>query len=286
MRTKISLVAAVLLAGMSLFFCTCKKASTLPRVIQQKLACDVAQYSVNMGGASPNVSLFQKTYDAQGKNVTEIECVFFEPFSSIGLTSSPSSLYGVQHDLLVSKSGSSLILRDKNNLADTAMVVLLNKDGRPVSSITSLVGNITDSYHYGDTENYTYKGGRIFSVQSIRFQQVDTVGYDSLGNLLSFAGNTYIYDYYRRASESFYITDYQALFHGYYLLQYLGYFPEVTNTTNIRSTVSNSFLRDAGNLVGEQYDPEGRVVGFGTYNIQGFNFSGNPWVTTITYHCQ
>ena len=285
MRIKISLVAAVLLAGMSLFFCMCKKASTLPRVIQQKLACDVSQYSVNMGGASPNVSLFQKTYDAQGKNVTEIECVFFEPYSPYGLTVNGTS-YGAQHDLQVSKSGSSLILRDENNLADTAMVVSLNKDGRPVSSITNLAGNITDSYHYGDTENYTYRGGRIFSVQSIRFQQVDTVGYDSLGNLLSFAGNTYIYDYYRQASESFYITDFQGLFHGYYLLQYLGYFPEVTNTTNIRSTVSNSFLRDAGNLVGEQYDPEGRVIGFNTQFIQGSNFSGNPWATTVTYHCQ
>jgi hypothetical protein len=270
---------------MFLFPGACKKASTLPRVIQQKLACDVSQYSVNMGGSSPNVTLFQKTYDAQGKSVKEIECVFFEPYSSYGLTVSGTS-YGAQHDLLVSKSGSSLLLRDKNNLADTAMVVLLNGDGRPVSSITNLAGNITDSYHYGDTENYTYRGARIFSVQSVRFQQVDTVKYDSLGNLLSFAGNTYVYDYDRQASESFYNTDYQALFHGYYLLQYLGYFPEVTNTTNIRSTVSNSYLLAEANLGEEQYDPDGRVIGFNTHFIQGSNFSGNPWATTITYHCQ
>jgi hypothetical protein len=281
MRNNSSLVVTVLLSGISLLLCTCKKASTLERVIQQKLACDVANYSLYLDG-SPiiNVSLFQKTYDAQGKAVTEIQCVFFEPYFD------GYSGFGPQHDLLVTKTDSLLILRDKNNLADTAMMVLFNKAGRPVSSITSLAGNITDSYsHYGDTENYTYRGGRIFSVEVVG-SQVDTVQYDSLGNLLSFAGNTYIYDYYRQATESFIITDYQPRTHGYYLLQYLGYFPEVTNTTNIRSSLSNSSLFETANLDGEQYDPAGRVIGFSTYFLQGSIFGNTPpWVTTITYHC-
>jgi hypothetical protein len=287
MRNKLSLVATVLLTGMSLFLCGCKKASTFARVIQQKLACDVAKYSVDIDNGVPasNVTVFQKTYDAEGKTVTEIECVFFEPFSSSSETSGGSSFYGLQHDLLVAKSDSSLLLRDKNNLADTAMLVLFNKEGRPTSSITSLAGNITDNFHSGDTESFTYKGGRIFSVQELGFP-IDTVHYDSLGNLLSFAGNTYIYDYDRQATESFYITDYQARDHGYYLLQYLGYFPEVTNTTNIRSNLSNSDLTYKANLAGEQYDPAGRVIGFNTYVIQGTTFGGTSWSTAIGYHCQ
>jgi hypothetical protein len=285
MRNKFFLAGTFLLAGMSVFFCTCKKASTLPRVIQQKLACDVAQYSLNMGGyPTPNIAtLFQKTYDAEGKAVTEIECVFFEPHAFLD---GPSS-YGPQHDLLVYKNDSSLILRDKSNMTDTAMIVLFNKEGRPASSITSSVGNLTDSHtHFADTETFVYKGGRIFSVKTVDFQEeVDTVRFDSLGNLLSFAGNTYIYDYYRQATESFYMMDYQPRIHGYYLLQYLGYFPEVTNTTNIRSALSNSSLFEAVNLAQEQYDSEGRVIGFDTYAIVGSSFGGYPWITTVTYHC-
>lgn len=287
MRNKILLVAAFLLAGMCLFFCACKKASSLPRVIQQKLACDVAQYSLNLGGYPTlnDTTLFQKTYDAEGKAVTEIECVFYEPYAS---DLNGGYIYGPHHDLLVTKSGSSLILRDKNNLADTVMVVLFNKDGRPASCVASPAGNLTDTHNLiSDTESFTYKGGRVFSVKTVDFQtEVDTVQYDSLGNLLSFAGNTYIYDYYRQATESFYIMDYQPRSHGYYLLQYLGYFPEVTNTTNIRSALSNLYLRYQANLGEEQYDSAGRVIGFNFHFVQGYGFESMPLSTAITYHCQ
>jgi hypothetical protein len=282
MRNKISLATAILLIGMSLLFSMCKKTSTPGRIIQQKLACDVARYMVTINQPQ---ALFQKTYDAAGKSVTEISCSFFEP----GFDVFSEGYFGHQHDLLVTKSGSSLILLDKNDPADTAMMVYFNKDGRPASSITNLAGNITDNYLHGDTENFAYKGSRVFSVETLG-AQVDTVRYDSLGNVLSFAGNNNIYDYDRQAAESFYITDFQQTDHGYYLLQYLGYFPEVTNTTNIRSNTSNSYWKVQVNNGSERYDSVGRVIEFLSTYVYGAgnnpNFFGLEPATAVTYHCQ
>ena len=289
MRTKIYSLAALFFT-MLLFLGACKKASTVGRAIQQKLACDVSRYSVsaydNQSGVVDDVNLFQKIYDAAGKNVTEIQCAFFEPYSPYGVDIGGSFLFGPTHDLLVYKNGSSLILRDKTNSTDTAMVAILNGAGRPVSCILSLQGVLTDDSHLVDTETFVYKGSRIFSVQGTLSGLTDTVRYDSLGNLLSFAGNTYIYDYYRPTVESFYMTDYEAKDHGYYLLQYLGYFPEVTNTSNIRSNLSNSYLMDAANMGEEQYDADGRLVGFNTHFVQGYNFGSGSWSQAVTYHCQ
>jgi hypothetical protein len=282
MRNKISLVGAVLLTGIALFPVSCKKASNPERVIQQKLACDVAQYNVSYGGIpDPGFPvLFQKTYDAAGKTVTEIHCTF------VDVESWPYFFYGPQHDLLVTKNDSSLILRNKNNLVDTSMKVLFSRDGRPVSTITSVAGNITDYFLYCDTEYFAYKGSRIFSVQTAG-GQVDTVRYDSLGNVLSFAGNNYIYDYYRQATESFYITDIQRRDHGYYLLQYLGYFPEVTNTNNILSNISSTTFGEKINLVNDEFDPAGRVISFNADFIVGYNlYGGSGASTTVTYQCQ
>ena len=59
----------------------------------------------------------------------------------------------------------------------------------------------------------------------------------------------------------------------FYLLQYLGYFPEVNCPTNLMNAISNRYDDFAGPLTDHQFDAKGRLT--------SYDYPGGP--TTITW---
>ena len=87
--------------------------------------------------------------------------------------------------------------------------------------------------------------------------------YDKFGNILSFNGNTYQYDYSRKAKQQFYCDDFMGNCEPFYLLQYLGFFPEVNNPPNIRTHVETTVFH--GDLTNHKFDHEGKLIGYDFY---------------------
>jgi hypothetical protein len=268
MQNRNFFIPVILTICATLSLCACKKgdAALIKTALSQPYR-NVAEYQAVIGGNNPASSypvLFKNTYDPSGKTVKEIACNFYDGFPGF-VGNEPQDFL----DFIVVRNGSSLFLLNKSNTGDTAMQVSFNSQGRPEASITYPVGGIDDNYSTAlETENFTYVNDRIFSVTTDG-TKTDTVGYDSVGNVLSFAGNVYLYDYYRKATQTFYINDLEDRDHAYYLLQYLGYFPEVTSTVNIRINFTDA--RASVNLDYEQFDADGRVINFSAAYLPGYN---------------
>jgi hypothetical protein len=62
----------------------------------------------------------------------------------------------------------------------------------------------------------------------------------------------------------------------FYLLQYLGFFPEVTNPPNLRTRAATTDIPQGLPLTNPQFDPEGKLISYGF--IEG--------TTTITWNCK
>lgn len=228
--------------------------------------------------------LFRKTYDGSGKIVTEMDCSIFypPPYSGPPLQ---------EHDMIISHKGSIVYGVDKQNLTDTVMSVLLNGNGRPAQCTIS--ADIDDNQYNrsGETDYFTYRDNRIFSIHSVLSPpavdpsgRTDTVRYDSLGNVTSFGVFNYIYDYDRKIKEQFYITDIMQFDDGYYYLQYLGYFPEVTNPVNVRVSQVFTYPFLISNLTEEQFDSENKLIGYYCQPI--VNSGGVGFAATTTWHQQ
>jgi hypothetical protein len=53
----------------------------------------------------------------------------------------------------------------------------------------------------------------------------------------------------------------------FYLLQYLGFFPEINNPPNLQTSSYNSDGAEGGPLGDQQFDAQGKLTGFGPISI-------------------
>ena len=184
--------------------------------------------------------LFTKLFDHSG-NVSEIICGF----------DNGQLVYFVQANMLdlhiYDKGRHVYLVTQGASTSDTTAHIYLNAFGRPDSAI----GNYRLFYHNPDDETprdstaiektyFSYQDHRLVGVKTVNYSGgtaetlQDVVQYDSVGNPVSFGPFTYAYDYTRKPKQQFYIDYINHSRNEYYLLQYLGYFPEVTSPINLR----------------------------------------------------
>jgi len=216
--------------------------------------------------------LFKKIYDHSGKTVTEIDCSFDSEHNFYELTNS-----GFYHEFKVVQHGQTVYLINKqlpkSNIPDTVARITLNLYGRPESC--SANAELTPDIARDPSpiiQHYFYRNNMVTAVKSDFTNQVttntylDSLHYDNNGNLMSFNGNSFQYDYTRTAKQQFYCHGYMGLQEPFYLLQYLGYFPEVNSPTNVMIHIDNVYDDWAGALTNHKFDREGRLI---SYNWPG-----------------
>lgn len=248
--------------------------------------CQVAEYHLGSFGTlfpTPPSYLFQKTFDPSGKIVREIDCSFNDDILPGDLLSRTLFMTVEQKGWIV-----YLIKKDSDltHIPDTLVRIYLNEKGRPDSCIGG-PGSDPEAGRTGfEKEYYTYKDNRIQLVRSnitsaqldgpaFTFANVDMVKYDRYGNPLSFSGESYTYDYTRKAKQQFYCDDFMGDESDFYILQYLGFFPEVTSPVNVRTGV-NTGSDTGGPLTDQRFDAEGRLIGYAIDDIP----------VSITWNCQ
>lgn len=200
--------------------------------------------------------LFKKVLDPSGKKVKEIDCSFFNVESPFRLT---------HHELIPERKGKYLYILDKYDLTDTIVTVRFNNHSRPESLTTK--GELADFEQNLRFNNFFYENNRLAAVETIftdmqgnKTSRIDSIPYDSYGNILSFGFNFYQYDYNKKPRQQFYVDDLMQYNNGYYLLQYLNYFPEVTNPTHVRTQVQTPLGRIA--LSNHSFDEDNRLTGY------------------------
>jgi len=215
---------------------------------------------------------FGKKFNDSGK-LTEIICSFDNE-------QLPSDVIPFQLDLHVVDQGRTIYLLTLDTTGhgadDTTACIYLGWNGRPDSCICNyrlLFGRTIESHATGKTF-FTYHDHRLFSVRNdndyhngFPSSVTDTVHYDHLGNPLSYSQNSYEYDTTRKARQQFYCDDYTGNSHTFYLLQYLGYFPEITSPPNVRTKVSRYFGYPVYTLTGHQFDDKGRLIAYNNFTI-------------------
>lgn len=210
---------------------------------------------------------FAKTYDNSGK-VTELTCYF-------DIEQTPSDVLRYQVHVKVIEKGRKVYFLNVDSLyhgvSDTTAILYLNAAGRP----DSCVGD----YHFMQNRvagklavartSYHYKNNRLVAVSGVEFSGpllvfagTDSVKYDQYGNALSFTVNSYQYDYTKTANELFYSNDYMQSYWEFYMLQYLGYFPEVNSPIHLRTAVQRISGQGYLKITGQQFDGKGRLVSY------------------------
>jgi len=268
---------AVMVLAVSLINWSCSKINWKdPDHKPRDSKCDVAEYLkpdydlFNLGFPY----LFKKKYDQSGKKVEEIDCTFDN------LTEPEEMRHFV---LLVQQKGQRVYLLDKINPNDTVMKANLNSKGR----VEYYETNGSLDWTNGTTHTFAsffYKNNRLellkygSSGSQGDFTSEDSLHYDPQGNLLAYRSNHYVYNYTRPVAAQFYIDEnMEGSTNGYYLLQYLDFFPEVTNPPNLRVYGSISFYgRDYDN---QTFDAEGKLTGY------RFGREGTRQ-TTIDWNCK
>jgi hypothetical protein len=236
--------------------------------------CQVAEYHIPEYDSDfpPRIPyLFKKTFDSSGKIVREIECFFNDI-----VTPHDILLPEFHHIFKIEQRGRMIFLinkvTNKGNIPDTVARITLNNEGRAESCAANpeLVPDFESKTAV--TEYYLYKSHRIVSIKSVfnqitppnTFIDIDTLIYDNYGNILSCRDNSYQYDYSRKAKQQFYcddIMDGGDADEPFYLLQYLGFFPEVTSPVNIRTRAQNQVFSQ-GYLTNHQFDAEGKLISY------------------------
>lgn len=256
----------------SIFFFSCNKINEILDHSHLPLpTCEVAEYHVPFldGFFLDFPLMFRKTYDAKG-NLEEIDFAF----------SNTLGFLAAAHDMIVKYSGQRVFLLSKANPSDTTMTIILNIQGRPVSCTIAAELNDDEGHGYGDTEYFTYKNNRIFSIRGVNsaphgYQATDTVFYDTHGNPSRFGANSYQYDYTKKVKQQYLDDDQQEYTLGYYICQYLGYFPEVTSPPNLRTHVqADEFTY---NLTAYRFDWEGKLV--------SYSYGGTTADVIVAWHC-
>ena len=243
---------------------------------QQVSKCDVAEYhrptydQYDLGFPF----LFKKKYDKSGKKVEEIDCTFDN-------VTPPEFL--IHFVLLLQQKGQRLYLLDKNNANDTVMKASLNNKGKveyyETNGSLDWTNATTHTFAY-----FFYKNNRLVflkygsSGSQGDYSSEDSLHYDPQGNILAFGSNFFEYDYTRTAAAQFYIDGImEGHINGFYLLQYLNFFPEVTSPPNVRSFGDIGIY--AGYYDNQTFDAEGKLTG---YRFGGVG-SGQ---TTIDWNCK
>jgi hypothetical protein len=272
MKRNISPAVVLATAAIVMLFNSCIKDIPFGNSINPLVGgCQVAEYHVAQFDAlfpTPPPYLFRKTYDPSGRIVQEIDCNFTNDILPTDLLSTTLYLKIAQKDRVV-----FLIKKDtlKAALSDTLVRIYLNENGRPDSCIGGPGSEPQAPPGSFEKEYYTYKDNRVtvvkmnitFVIGGSAFSEdgADTVKYDKYGNPSSFGGMSYTYDYTRKARPQFYCDDYMGNESNFYLLQYLGYFPEVTSPVNVRTGV-NTGGDTGGPLYDQRFDAEGRLIGY------------------------
>jgi hypothetical protein len=246
-------------------FCACKKnipASLFPPRTQESLLVDEYLLPQYNGALFDFPLLFKKKYALSGK-LNQIDLSFENTFVPA---------YSLEHDFSVVQNGLKLYLLKTSDPTDTGVVITLNGQGKVTSCHVTKETN--DINGRAEMEYFYYKNDRIWYIKTVPDAGVDftfppsedTVYYDSHGNPAVFAFNTYQYDYTRKIAFQYYIDDQMESTPGYYVCQYLGYFPEVTSPPNLRIHVQ----ADEFNLTlsDYQFDAAGRMISY-NYSIFG-----------------
>lgn len=285
MKKTIARLPVLIIITASLLFSSCRKITDWIDESHNPLrgGCQVAEYHVPWyDHYYPDLPfLFKKIYDQSGKIVQEIDCGFWR-------VRRPDLQLKEIHYLLVQQKGKKIYLFNKNSinnkgLHDTAATITLNNEGRPDSCTISAELNDVRGNDYGEIEHFIYQNRRVAIIQNtsitpyshgIPLTYNDSLNYDSQGNYLGLNDSISIkYDYSKTAKRQFCIDDLMGREGGFYLLQYLGYFPEVTSPVNVRSYV-NAAVFD-GDLTDHTFDAEGKLT--------SYLFVGNK--VTIVWNC-
>lgn len=237
--------------------------------------CQVAEYhnpQFDQFFTTPPPYLFRKTFDPGGNIVREMAC----GFSNDDL---PSTLQSFLLDVLIVQRDRRvfLIRADSGKIVvpDTLATIYLNREGRPDSCIGrpgsdpeasgSLMGYEWEYYYYKDNKiqliKHTIFGGGEFGFS---FSGTDTVRYDRFGNPVSYSFNSYTYDYTRKGGQKFYLDAFMGNEADFYLLQYLGFFPEMNNPPNLRTSSISSGVAEGGPIGNQQFDAQGKLTSFGS----------------------
>jgi hypothetical protein len=216
--------------------------------------CDVARYHLPYDDAfAPDYPvLFVKDYDASG-TLEEMFCTFFNE-------DAPENIR--QYELVTKYANGKLYILDKNNITDTVEKVSFDAMGRPIYAEAEGILNLPDNT-VAETYNFVYKNNRLFSLATNGI--IDTCFYDGKGNILSFNSNTYQYDYTREAKAQFYVDDFMQFEDGFYLLEYLELFPELTSPMNVRTRIDN--VVNHSDITNQQFDADGKLI---SYQLSSF----------------
>ena len=209
---------------------------------------------------------FIKKYDASGKTVTEIDCSFDDDVS-------PNAFYtDIYHEFMVTQKGKTVYLVNKalpqTGIPDTVARVTLGAGGRP--EYCSVNSELARDFPLGGNtivQHYVYRNNMVIAVQNVYTNpeypnKTDSLHYDQHGNLLSFNNNSFQYDYTKTAKQQFYVHGLTQQEEPFYLLQYLGYFPEVNSPVNLMIHYTD-FIEDVA-ITGHTFDGKGRLTGYTT----------------------
>jgi hypothetical protein len=261
------------LAACMLFtaFSSCNKIIPIPSSSPNPLSGDnqVAEFHIPIyDDFYPDYPyLFRKIYDPSGKIVKEI--IFsFNADIAVG------DIFTYTYDFLVETKGRNVYFVQKelaqNGLPDTAFRLYLNSQGRPDSCIGD-TGFIPSPSPYIESEYYYYKDNRFLAVKDNMADQpfppffetsTDTMRYDKFGNPSSFLTNSYQYDTSRVVASQFLCDDFVGGDFLFYLLEYLGYFPEITSPVNLRTRTYTSPDPEGLADKDQQFDREGRLISY------------------------
>lgn len=284
MKRNKSLLAISLAAIALTFLASCSKDFPRDGFFNPLIGgCQVAEFHIPQFDSfypTPPPYLFRKTFDPTGRIVAGIDCSFANDLLPQYLPTFTLHLTVAQKD-----RKAFLIRRPAgpdDNTADTLAKIYLGRNGRPDSCVGAPG---IDPFAPGApvTEHYYYKDNRLLAVNDVSLQfpptpevRTDTIRYDKFGNPLSFIHNSYKYDYTRKARQQFYCDDFMETDRVFYLLQYLGFFPEINNPPNIRTTVANVDVPTGAPISNPQFDSEGKLISYGFFT--GTN--------TITWNCR
>ena len=219
---------------------------------------------------------FVKMYDNAGK-VRELICYF-------DIEQLPRDVTSFQVHVKVIEKGRKVYFLNVDSLnhgvSDTTAILYLNAAGRPDSCVgdyhfmenrnAGKLAVATNTFHYKDNK-LVYVTDLELSGPFVAASRADSVRYDQYGNALSFFVNSYQYDYTKTAKEQFYSNDFMQNYWEFYMLQYLGYFPEVNCPTHVRTAVQRIGGQGFLTLSGHQFDGKGRLV--------SYEFNGNEHFT-------
>ena len=285
---KKGIVTLPVIATVFMLFLSCQKSSDRFDNFRNPLQgdCQVAEYHIGYPDYPAGIPfLFKKTFDPSGKTLKEIDCVFWP---EIGPPEISEPEY--HHIFKIEQHGRMIFVinkvTNKGNIPDTVARITINNDGRVKSCIANSelfpfglpLINSLDSLV---TEEYIYRENRVLAVKSNYIgpdpeTRIDSLKYDKYGNVLAFGTNTYQYDYTRKAKQQFYCQDYMGSDWPFYLLQYLGFFPEVNSPVNIRTYIigSGDYY---GDLTNHKFDAEGKLI--------SYDFLGSIPIT-IVWNCK